>query len=351
MGHSGRIKEVVYHWRAGLIFSAVLPVFTLINNSQNANFLSLKHIFLTWTVSFSFLLTAWYLNARVSLFRSDGTDMKIYRQNLVLNPILNIALLVCLSLTGVFLLQEFRLLSVSQGLTALFLLLRGVAGLALILLFQQSLDSLARAQEISLQNEMLKTENVRSQFEILKQQINPHFLFNALSTLRSMVRAGDPRSEEFIIRLSDIYRQLLLLRGRDSVTLKDELDFTGKYIFMLTSRFENMLNMNIEVNPRSMEMHIPTFSLQLLIENCVKHNIISADKQLHITIFSKNEESVIIENNIQPKVTKQESSGYGLKNLSDRYDLLGIPGGLTVCNNGETFRVSLKLFGSEHSDH
>jgi sensor histidine kinase YesM len=351
MGHSGRIKEVIYHWRAGLIFSAVLPVFTLINNSQNANFLSIKHIFLTWTVSFVFLLTGWYLNARFSLFKSHVTDGNAYRQNLVLNPILNIFLLACLSLAGVFLLQEFRLLSIPRELTALFILLRGIAGLILILLFQYSLDSMARAQEISLQNEMLKTENVRSQFEILKQQINPHFLFNALSTLRSMVRAGDRGSEEFIIRLSDIYRQLLLLRGKDSVTLSDELDFTGKYIFMLTSRFENMLHVDIDVTPRSLVMYLPTFSLQLLIENCVKHNIISADKPLHIRILNKNEDSVIIENNVQPKVTRQESSGYGLKNLSGRYDLLGIPGGLTVCNNGETFRVTLKLFGNEHNDH
>ena len=94
-----------------------------------------------------------------------------------------------------------------------------------------------RSQEILLQNQMLHTENIRSQFEILKQQISPHFLFNSLSTLRSMIRLQNPHSEEYVIKLSEMYRQILIQRNIDTIPLKDELDFVNDYIIYAARAF------------------------------------------------------------------------------------------------------------------
>lgn len=190
---------------------------------------------------------------------------------------------------------------------------------------------------------MLKTENVRSQFEILRQQVNPHFLFNSLSTLRSMVRSKDPKSEEFVLRLSEIYRQLLAKRQFDTVPLKEELEFVNDYLFMLSSRFGAALKIIIDIPEESLLFRVPTFSLQLLLENCIKHNVISAEKPLEIKLFASSG-FVTIENHVQPKQTEAEHSGYGLENLIQRYKLLGFAeNGVFVFSDDDVFRVRLKL--------
>jgi len=196
-----------------------------------------------------------------------------------------------------------------------------------------------------LQNQMLKTENIRAQFEILRQQISPHFLFNSLSTLRSMIRSSNNNAEEFVIKLSDIYRLLLLKKEKDTVTLKEELELIEDYSFLLFARYENMLGIDVDIPENLLNENIPTFSLQLLLENCVKHNIVSKDKPLHIKIYDSGINSVTVENNLQQKVASGDSSGLGLQNLIKRYELLGMSEGVKIFSDKSVFRVKIKLLG------
>ena len=212
-----------------------------------------------------------------------------------------------------------------------------------ILSVQATLASLAEKEDILLANAELQNENLRTRFEVLKQQVNPHFLFNALGTLRIMIREKDDRAEQFILTLSDLYRQLLGKNTSQTVTLDEELDILRSYIYMLQARFESLLHIDIDIWPDSIARKIPAFSLQLLVENCIKHNIISSAKPLYIKIFQQQEDSVLIENNLQTKPSADESSGIGLDNLRKRYELLQVRDGVTIQRTATKFSVTLQL--------
>jgi two-component system LytT family sensor kinase len=212
-----------------------------------------------------------------------------------------------------------------------------------ILSIQATLASLAEKEDILLANAELQNENLRTRFEVLKQQVNPHFLFNALGTLRIMIREKDDRAEPFLLKLSDLYRQLLGKNTSQTITLDEELEFLRSYIYMLQARFESLLHIDIDIWPDSLNRKIPAFSLQLLVENCIKHNIISAAKPLYIRIFQQHEDSIFIENNLQTKPSADESSGIGLDNLQKRYELLQIRDGVRIHKTDTKFSVTLQL--------
>lgn len=190
---------------------------------------------------------------------------------------------------------------------------------------------------------MLKTENIQAQFEILRQQISPHFLFNSLSSLRSMIRSSNKNAEQFVIKLTDIYRLLLTKKEIDTVPLKDELKFIDDYSFLLFARYENRLSIEIDIPQEMQNLKIPTFTLQLLLENCVKHNIVSKEKPLQINVYNSGLNSIVVENNLQPKSQTEEASGTGLQNLAKRYALLNIPEGVQIFSDDLVYSVTIKL--------
>ena len=140
-----------------------------------------------------------------------------------------------------------------------------------------------------------------------------------------------------------MYRKLLLKRNQDVVDLSEELEFVEDYSFMLLSRFENMLRITTDIPAPLLSHKLPTFSLQLLIENCIKHNALSSDEPLEIKIFSSASGTLTVENKIHPKITQPEGSGYGLQNLIQRYNLLEVRNGVAVFSDAVFFRVTLKL--------
>jgi LytS/YehU family sensor histidine kinase len=160
-----------------------------------------------------------------------------------------------------------------------------------------------------------------------------------------MVRTNDPNTERFILKLSDLYRQLLKKSDHTTVSVAEELEFLNKYIFMLKARFERMLMISIEIRPESETLKIPAFGLQLLVENCIKHNAISSLRPLHISIFQETANTVTVSNNLQLRTSKEESSSTGLKNLIHRYALLHIQDGVTIQQTSTSFSVTLKLIG------
>ncbi len=333
-------------WKFALLFSGALTVFNMINSSQHLRAIDKFHMILTWIVIFIFLLFAWIVNSLVQVKYGSYLEDKISLRKLFFIFFYNTLLLVFLlvALDFVFL-NQLEMIGFHENYTLVGIAFQGIVGICLINIIQYAVRSKVENQEVLLQNQMLKTENIRSQYEILKQQISPHFLFNSLSTLHSMIRLNNPNSERYVIKLSEMYRQLLVKRNVDYMTLKEELAFVGDYIFMVSARFGEMLHIDIRIPDQMLSATLPTFSIQLLLENCMKHNIIAKDKPLYIVIYSAEPDTITVENNKQLKISTMGKSGYGLENLNQRYELLGYSDGVTVTEDDEKFKVTIKLLG------
>lgn len=181
-----------------------------------------------------------------------------------------------------------------------------------------------RMRAIEIQAEQLRKENALAQFEALKNQVSPHFLFNSLSILSSLVHVDANLSEKFIDQLSRAYRYILEQKDNDTVTLKTELDFLNSYAFLLKIRFENKFDVKISVtNDEAEKYRIAPLTLQLLIENCVKHNRMSEKEPLIVTIRI-NGDYLVVRNSIRPRteIERITSTGIGLANIKKRYQLL-----------------------------
>ncbi len=165
----------------------------------------------------------------------------------------------------------------------------------------------------------LEKDNLEASYNTLKSQVNPHFLFNSLNSLMSLLD-NNPRAEQYVQDLSDFLRYVLMSNDRELVTLKEELDNIEKYIHLQKLRFEENLQVEIDIQAALLQYHIPPLTLQMLIENCIKHNTISIQKPLIIRIFD-NGKHITISNNLQQKQV-EESTGQGLKNIEGRYRFL-----------------------------
>ncbi|MCI4669112.1 MAG: histidine kinase [Bacteroidia bacterium] len=189
------------------------------------------------------------------------------------------------------------------------------------------------------QREALTREHIQSQFEALKKQLDPHFLFNSLNSLASLIDPANQPAQDYLERLSDVYRYVLDTRKKATNTVKDELEFLNSYIYLNKVRFRDNLQIKLDVGTDSLNKHIPALSLQLLVENAIKHNIISKEKPLQIQVFDE-QDTLIVSNNKQIKNTLGPSNKIGLQNIQNRYDLLG---GKRLIVSTDTRMFSVKL--------
>lgn len=201
-----------------------------------------------------------------------------------------------------------------------------------------------KVAQLELEKQQMQTENYKVQLEALRTKADPHFLFNSLNTLRTMVRHGDPKSEQFILSLSDFYRQTLRYNESTLIKLIDEVKVLESYLFLMKNRNEEAVQINIRIAEEWHERQIPTLALQTVAENCFKHNMMTSKMPLYIDIRSDGD-GIEIKNNVQPRIGNGSSSGYGLENLKKRYELLNIENGVAVEATGDHFLVRLKLMG------
>ncbi|QMW04441.1 sensor histidine kinase [Spirosoma foliorum] len=179
-----------------------------------------------------------------------------------------------------------------------------------------------RLEEIQVRAERLEKENVQAQFAALKSQVNPHFLFNSLSILSSLVHADAELSEKFIDQLSRAYRYILEQKDNERVLLKTELEFIQAYRFLLNIRFENKFDVIINVPEADLTRYsIAPLTLQLLVENAVKHNRMSVKEPLKVHI-QLEDDCLVVRNNLQPRPQSETSTGVGLQNIITRYAML-----------------------------
>lgn len=170
----------------------------------------------------------------------------------------------------------------------------------------------------------LQKENLQSQFEVLKQQVNPHFLFNSLNVLTSLIKLEPDLAESFTEKLSKVYRYVLENKEKDMVSLSTELDFLKAYVFLLDIRFMGkvFVNLDIDGNTNKNDWLIIPMALQLLIENAIKHNTFSKSKPLFIKLEIDENDFLVVTNNIQIRETQIQSTGVGLANIKSRYELI-----------------------------
>ena len=198
---------------------------------------------------------------------------------------------------------------------------------------------IAMTQESTKQEIVAKTETAK--FESLKSQLDPHFLFNSLNVLTSLIGENPYKAEKFTTKLSKIYRYVLEQRNKDLIPVLEEIKFANTYMELLGMRFEDAVKFEIPSSITNKNLKIVPLSLQLLLENAVKHNVVSSSKPLTIRIYEQDN-YLIIENNINPKQAIGQGTKVGLRNIADRYGLI-TDKNVIIENNNKIFKVSLPL--------
>lgn len=193
---------------------------------------------------------------------------------------------------------------------------------------------------------LLEQEHLRAQLISLQQQISPHFLFNSLSTLKTMVT--EPQAKNYIVHLAGVYRYVLSFNDQYLTQLDDELKFIVSYLHILNERFAHMLKVDMDIQDQHRALYLPSLSLQLLIENAIKHNVCSIERPLYISISTTDAPALMVENNFQPKRARMERPGTGLKNIIERYRLL-VNRSVEVNRSDEKFTVTIPLLKHESS--
>jgi hypothetical protein len=193
--------------------------------------------------------------------------------------------------------------------------------------------------------EQLKKENLQSQLDSLKSQINPHFLFNSLSTLSSLVSEDPKRAERFIEELSSVYRYLLHTNESSLTTLGNELQFIEAYVHLLQTRFGKGIEVQIEVDEAYFSYQLPPLTLQLLVENAVKHNAVTPSKPLLIRIFTDEVNNLHVLNTLRKKTNVVPSNQTGLKNIARKFQLLKQPD-ILIKQTDNCFQVTIPLIPS-----
>jgi LytS/YehU family sensor histidine kinase len=170
--------------------------------------------------------------------------------------------------------------------------------------------------------EKLERENSQIRFETLKSQLNPHFLFNSLNVLSSLIKHDSDKAQYFVDEFSSVYRYTLDVIEKPVVELREEINFAKSFLYLQKIRFDNAVDMEINVDASKLNDLVPPLAIQTLLENAFKHNRASVDNPLKINIYDEDDGLVVI-NNLQPKIKGDDSKGVGLNNLRKRYELLG----------------------------
>lgn len=207
------------------------------------------------------------------------------------------------------------------------------------------MEELKKTSKKEVVEQKLIAKSANAQFESLKNQLDPHFLFNSLNVLSSLIDENPKQAQKFTASMSKIYRYVLEQKDKELVTVEDELEFAKTYCELLKTRFEDSVGFVFDVKKEDYRKFVVPLSLQLLLENCIKHNFATSSKPLLIKIFSEND-TLCIENNLQVREQIKESSGIGLPNIVQRYSLL-TKKNVFIEKSEDYFKVKLPVISSK----
>ena len=288
-------------------------------------------------IAFLFSLAIWYFNIYgLPKFSTIRVTNRFFNLRLLYSVSFGIALMLILVSLHQLLFPKYHF----QAMILMYQF-RGILINLTIYMFLYFLYQTYRNHKIELELEHVKADHLSAQYELLKQQVNPHFLFNSLNTLKSMVEIDDKHSAEFILNLSDFYRFTLEKRKQDLIPLAEELSILRSYMFLLSARFEEGINFEDQISIACATSLIPPFTLQLLIENCIKHNVVSLEQPLTISLYVK-QDMLYVQNNLQFKTNTDPSLKMGLENINQRYQHL-MHKNIEVEKTANSFTVKLPL--------
>lgn len=196
-------------------------------------------------------------------------------------------------------------------------------------------------QENKVKEQKIIAGTASAQFESLKNQIDPHFLFNSLNVLSSLIEENPESAQKFTTSLSKVYRYVLEQKDKELVSVAEELKFAKTYMNLLKMRFENSITFEIPEGFDNEEAKVVPLSLQLLLENCIKHNVVSEAKPLHVKISIENNQ-LVVTNNLQKKEVLSDRKGVGLQNIVNRYAIL-TKRTVLVEENEQEFKIFLPI--------
>jgi sensor histidine kinase YesM len=206
------------------------------------------------------------------------------------------------------------------------------------------MSELSKTSKKEVVEQKLIAKSANAQFESLKNQLDPHFLFNSLNVLSSLIDENPNQAQKFTASMSKIYRYVLEQKDKELVTVEEEIEFAKTYCELLKTRFEDSVDFEFNVEKEDLRKFVVPLSLQLLLENCIKHNFATSSKPLLIKVFSENK-ALCIENNLQARELIKESAGIGLANIVQRYVLL-TKENVFIEKSEDYFKVKLPiLFG------
>jgi LytS/YehU family sensor histidine kinase len=294
------------------------------------------------SVTFLFAIFIWYYNIMtIPAYSSRDVAHGFSIKRLLKGLFFGMAVMFILAS-----IQQYLLSHLNFGPVMLMFEVRGILVNITFYMFLHLLYQSYHNQQVGIALERSNADNLAAQYELLKQQVNPHFLFNSLNTLKYMVESNDPHTVDFILKLSDFYRFTLESRKQDLIRLAEELDILNAYVFLLKARFEEGIDLSINIEQAHYQSLIPPFTLQLLVENCIKHNIVSLDRPLHISLYSEKD-FIVVQNGLQLKRTPEASMGMGLENINQRY--IHLLDKKVEINASETlFTIKLPII---HEDH
>jgi LytS/YehU family sensor histidine kinase len=201
-------------------------------------------------------------------------------------------------------------------------------------------------QERIGENKNLIIENIKNRYNALRSQTDPHFLFNSLNSLSGLIGYDDERAHEYLEQLSSVFRYTI--QEHSVVTLSDELEFAGSYIYLMKIRYGDVLSVDIRMPDNHREYYVLPFAIQTLVENAVKHNVVSALKPLKLVVEMTDHDTMAVWNNLQPRQDMHRGSGLGLSNLNERYWLM-FRKNIHIEASDAVFRVEIPLITIQDS--
>ena len=203
------------------------------------------------------------------------------------------------------------------------------------------MEELKKNPKKEVVEQKLIAKSANAQFESLKNQLDPHFLFNSLNVLTALIDENPEQAQKFTTSMSKIYRYVLEQKDKEMVKVEDEIEFAKIYCNLLKTRFEDSVDFTFDINNDDLQKFVVPLSLQLLLENCIKHNFATSSKPLNIRIFTEGK-FLCIENNLQVREQLKESAGIGLANIVQRYALL-TNDNVFIEKTEQTFKVKIPI--------
>jgi two-component system, LytTR family, sensor kinase len=301
-----------------------------------------------WLISFPLLfimgMGSWYAHTAYEDFiekkfpELNQSNQRVFWKAMVIFFIMGPSILIIF-----FTYHHFQILGYRLEQTDM---IKGVLlGVAVNLIFETLYEGeyvLSKYKENTTEKETLQLLAEQNEFETLKNQVNPHFLFNCFNTLSSLISVDKQKAEQFLDELSKVYRYLLRNNVESVSTVDNEIKFIQSYFKLLQTRHGEAVQLNMEIDRQYAAYLLPSLTLQLLVENVVKHNALSKNKPLVIDIFTTAGNKLVVNNNLQRRTVKAPSNKVGLDNIRSKYELLKQPG-FQVMEDEKNFTVVLPL--------